>query len=185
MTFAARTDRRLTPRLLLLALTATSLLTTAGAADLPRRKPGLWEINSRMQGMPGIGAMQQCIDQHSDDLMQQQASKEKHNCSVLDVRTQGNKVTVHSVCQLQGTEATTDAVFVGTFDSAYKGEMQTRFKPPMNGVSESKATIDARWIGPCKPGQKAGDVIMPNMGGINLNEMMNDPRVQEMMKRQR
>ena len=35
-----------------------------------------------------------------------------------------------------------------------------------------------------KPGQKPGDVIMPGMGGVNINEMMKDPKIQEMMKRQ-
>ena len=49
-------------------------------------------------------------------------------------------------------------------------------------------TQEARWLGPCKPGQKPGDVIMPNMGGaggsINVNEMMKDPKIQEMMRQQ-
>ena len=49
----------------------------------------------------------------------------------------------------------------------------------------SAASLDARWVGPCKPGQKPGDVIMPNVGGMNINEMMKDPKIQEMMKRQK
>ena len=180
-----RCRRRSSVFLGLLALcTLPGTLQAASSAELPKRKPGLWELNTRMAGMPSMGAMQQCIDRSTDDLMQQQAKKEKHNCSVLEVKTQGNKATIHSVCKVQGSTATTDAVFVGTFDVAYKGDMHTRFSPPLEGMSEAKATIDARWIGPCKPGQKPGDVIMPNMGGMNINEMMNDPRIQEMLKQQ-
>lgn len=159
---------------------------TAGyAADLPKRKPGLWEINTRMAGMPAMGPIQQCIDQKTDDLLQQQARKEQPNCSVLEVRPSGNQVTVNSVCKIQGSTATTDAVFVGSFDSAYKGDMHTRFSPPLQGTSESKMSLEARWLGPCKPGQKPGDVIMPNAGTVNVNEMMKDPKIQELMKRQK
>ncbi|WP_442764215.1 hypothetical protein, partial [Malikia spinosa] len=41
-------------------------------------------------------------------------------------------------------------------------------------------------LGPCKPGQKHGDVVMPGMPGGNksLQDMMNDPRMRELMKRQ-
>ena len=178
------TNRR--PRsLLLFALLAASLVGSVQAAEMPKRKAGLWEINTRMDGMPAMGAIQQCIDQNTDDLMQQQARKEKQNCSVIDITPLGNKVTVHSVCKVQSSTATTDAVFIGSFDSSYKGDMHTRFSPPMHGTSETKMSFDARWIGPCKPGQKPGEVIMPNVGGVNINEMMKDPKVQEMMKRQK
>lgn len=180
-----RFDTRTPLSLLLLGLAAASLAGGALAADTPKRKSGLWEINSQMDGMPSMGAMQQCIDQKTDDLMQQQAKKQKPDCSVMDVKPQGNKVTMHSVCKFEGTTATTDAVFVGAFDSAYKGDMKTRYNPPMHGVSEAKMTMEAKWLGPCKPGQKPGDVIMPNMKGMNMNDMMKDPKFQEMMKRQK
>lgn len=180
-----RFDTRRPLSLLLLGLAAASLAGSALAADTPKRKSGLWEINSQMDGMPSMGAMQQCIDQKTDDLMQQQAMKQKPDCSVIDVKPQGNKVTLHSVCKFEGTTATTDAVFVGAFDSAYKGDMKTRYNPPMRGVSEAKMTMEAKWLGPCKPGQKPGGVIMPNMKGMNMNDMMKDPKFQEMMKRQK
>lgn len=171
--------------LFVLGLAATSLAGSALAADTPKRKSGLWEISTRMEGMPSMGAIQQCIDQNTDNLMQQQAQKNKPDCSVMDVKPQGNKMTMHSVCKFENTTATTDAVFTGTFDSAYKGTMHTRYSPPMHGMNESKMTMEAKWLGPCKAGQKPGDVIMPNMKGINMNEIMKDPKFQEMMKRQK
>jgi len=178
-------NKRNLPSLLLLGLIATSLAGVAQATDAPKRKSGLWEISTQMEGTPGMGPIQQCIDQNTDNLMQQRAKKDKTDCSVNDVKTQGNKVTVHSVCKFEATTATTDAVFTGAFDSAYKGDMNTRFSPPMHGMSESKMHMEAKWIGPCKPGQKPGDVIMPNMKGMNMNEMMKDPKFQEMMKKQK
>jgi len=167
--------------LLLLGLAAGGTL----AADAPKRKTGLWEIDSRMEGMPSMGAIQQCIDQNTDDLMQRRARKDKLDCSVMEVKPQGNKVIMHSVCKFEGTTATTDAEFIGAFDSAYKGAINTRYNPPMHGMNESKMTVAAKWLGPCKPGQKPGDVIMPSMKNMNINEMMKDPKFQEMMKRQK
>jgi hypothetical protein len=169
---------------LILALTAVTLAGSALAADMPKRKAGLWEINMRMEGVPSMGPMQQCIDQNTDNLMQQKAKENKQDCSVMDIKPSGNKVTIHAVCKMEGSTATTDGVFEGSFDSSYKGTIKSRFSPPMHGMSESNMTQEARWLGPCKPGQKPGDVIMPNMGSINLNEMMKDPKMQEMMRQQ-
>lgn len=171
-------------RALALGLVALSLAGGALAADMPKRKAGLWEINTQMAGMPSMGPMQQCIDQNTDNMLQQQAQKES-NCSVMDIKPQGNRVVVHSVCKIDGTTATTDGVFVGAFDSSYKSDMKIRYSPPLHGMSEASMSQEARWLGPCKPGQKPGDVIMPNMGKMNMNEMMNDPQVKEMMKRQK
>ena len=96
----------------------------------------------------------------------------------------GSKVTVHSVCKIEGSTATTDGVFEGAFDSSYKGSMKTRYNPPLQGMSESNMTQQARWLGPCKPGQKPGDVIMPKMGNMDINKMMKDPKFQKMMREQ-
>lgn len=169
--------------LLVFGLAAVSFAGSALAADMPKRKAGLWEIKMNMDGAPGMGPMQQCIDQNTDNMMQQQA-KGKADCSVMDVKPSGNKVTIHSVCKMEGTTATTDGVFEGSFESSYKGTMKTRFNPPMHGMSESNMMQEARWLGPCKAGQKPGDVIMPNMGAMNLNDMMKDPKMKEMMKKQ-
>lgn len=180
----AQNTLRNTLSLLILGLAAASLAGGALAADMPKRKSGLWEINMKMDGAPSMGSMQQCIDQNTDNLMQQKARDHKQDCSVMDIKPSGNKVAIHSVCKLEGSTATTDGVFEGAFDSSYKGTMKTRFSPPYHGMSESNMTQEARWLGPCKPGQKPGDVIMPNMGGMNINEMMKDPKMQEMMRKQ-
>ena len=167
-----------------LALLACILSTAADAADMPKRKPGLWEIQMRMDNAPSMGPVQQCIDRDTDNLVQQDARKQKNDCSVMDAKTSGNRVTVHSVCKMENSVATTDGVFEGNFETGYKGTLKTRYAPPYHGMSESNMTQEARWLGPCKPGQKPGDVIMPNMGGVNVQQMMNDPKMQEMMRRQ-
>jgi hypothetical protein len=159
---------RLTPFLL-----ALTLCTPAFAADMPARKPGLWEVKMTMAGMPQPMTSQQWIDAKADDLMQQQgAAQAKQQCSKNTMRREGDKIVVESVCKFDGTTATTTAVFTGDFSRAYHGEVNTTYAPPMQGMKSSKQVLDAKWLGACKPGQKPGDVIMPGMGTVNVQDMM-------------
>jgi hypothetical protein len=137
------------------------LATDALAADVPKRKPGLWEIKAHMEGIPDMGATLECVDQNTDNLTQQGANEEDSDCKTLDVKRSGDKVTIHSECKLnEATTISIDYLLQGSFDSAYKGIIKTQTKSS-NGTSETSMTLDARWLGPCKPGQKPGDVITP------------------------
>ena len=160
----------MTPVRLSLVFVAALFTLQAQAADAPKRKSGLWEMKMQMAGMPGHGPMQMCVDQASDTVMQERA-REKVNCPVMDVQQGIGKVTIHSVCKHEGTTVTTDAVITGDFNSSYRNDMVMRYDPPMQGMKEMKMTQDARWLGPCKAGQKPGDVIMPGMPA-NIQQMM-------------
>ena len=158
------------------------------SAEMPKRKAGLWEIHTRMEGVPSMGAIQQCIDEKTDSLMQQQVAKGKTDCSVMDVKRANGKVSIHSVCKAEGVTITSDADFEGSFDSAYKGTIKSQYDPPFNGMADMTIQSEARWVGPCKPGQKPGDVIMPQVDMTKsqkaLEEMMKNPKVKEMMEGQ-
>lgn len=174
------------------SLTVVSLLVlgsflagTSLAADAPKRKSGLWEMKIGIEGKPSPGPMQICVDQNTDNLLQDRARGEKPNCSVMVVNRSGGKVTVHSVCKHENTTVTSDVVITGDFESSYKSDIKMRYSPPQHGMSEMHMNQEAKWLGPCKPGQKPGIVTMPGMtgGGMNLQEMMKDPQMREMMKR--
>lgn len=167
-----------------LALPAAALAAGAATADMPLRKAGLWEIATRSDTMPGASiVIQQCIDQNTDKLLLQQAKDGKADCSVMELKRAGERVTLHAVCRVEGSTVSTDASYVGNFAAGYRGDMRSRYSPPLHGISETQMTQEARWLGPCQPGQKPGDVIMPNLGGMNLKELMQDPRVQEALQR--
>lgn len=178
------------PASLALILLPAAFPMLAHADDAPRRKSGLWEITmqieSKQSPLPGQGPIQMCIDQAIDNLARDQ-SPQKSDCQVTEVKRSGNQMNVRSVCKSGATTATTNAVISGDFDKQYRTEMVTTYSPPRNGVGTMKMTQDARWLGPCKPGQKPGDVIMAGMPPVNANnmqEMMKDPQFREMMKRQ-
>lgn len=176
-------------KMISIAIVALATLFTAqsNAADAPKRKSGLWEMKTQMAGMPpGIGGrpIQMCVDQASDNVMREKAQG-KVDCPVMEVNRGVGKVSIHSVCKQDGTTVTTDAVLTGDFESGYRNDMTIKYSPAQDGMSSMKMTQEARWLGPCKAGQKPGDVIMPGMPPINAGnaqEMMNNPQFREMMK---
>jgi hypothetical protein len=146
---------------LLLFCTSMSL---AFAQDAPRRKSGLWEVSMSSAQMPAPMVSRQCVDEKTDDFTRRpQQGPEK--CSKTNVRREGGNVIVESVCQIEGSTATSRGVFSGDFASAYKGEMTTKFAPPLHGMAETKMNFNARLTGPCAPGQKPGDVSIQGMPG--------------------
>lgn len=154
-------------------LAAVLTISSAFAFDAPKRKSGLWEMKMTDAKTPRAQTMQMCIDEKTDNLMAQQAGgMQQQQCTQSTVRKEGDKIISESVCNFGNTKSTTRAVFAGKFDSAYRVDAKTTYDPEMMGMKESSTTIEAKWTGPCKPGQKPGDMIMPGMGTMNMNEMM-------------
>jgi hypothetical protein len=143
-----------------------------GASDFPKRKSGLWEIKISNATGKGAQVMQQCIDEKTDDLTKNNmAATEKQSCSKNEMRREGDKWIAESICKFDGRTMKTRALFTGKFDSDYKADIKSSYEPPLHGMRESSAVIDAKWLGSCKPGQKPGDISMPGMPSINMNEM--------------
>lgn len=168
------------------SLIALSLLLAAGTAlaNGPARKSGLWEITNAMGGPHAMTTtMQQCVDQNTDKLTEQAGQKDaQQNCPKNDVKQSGGKVVVDSVCKFDGTTATTHAEFSGDFGSNYRGDIKTTYSPPMHGMKESQMTISAKWLGPCKPGMKPGDVVMQGMPGMPGGMKFNPADMQKQMR---
>lgn len=151
--------------------------TCALAQDAPRRKSGLWEISMTMPQMPAPMVSRQCVDQNTDDLGRQPSRGGPENCSKKSVRREGGSVIVESVCQIEGSTATSRGVFTGDFATSYKGDMTTRFVPPLQGSTESKMSFQARLTGPCAPGQKPGEIaVQGTPGGMDMQKMMDAAR---------
>jgi hypothetical protein len=150
----------------LVALAASS----ATAADMPARKPGLWEVKMNFENskIPGQ-SVQQCIDAATDGMMQASASNLGSQCAKRDIVKSGDTMTIDSVCTVAGKTATSHAVVTGSFDSAYTMTVASKSDvgPGIN------MTIAAKWLGPCQGDQKPGDLIMSNGIKMNLRDMAN------------
>jgi len=162
-------------------ITAAAFFTLACAAampamaiDYPARKPGLWEIQTG-DGTAAKGAsqtIQQCIDAASDKALRDMGQgMGKDTCSKQELRNEDGKLVIDSVCKIGSTTATSHAVMSGDFSSAYRMESKSTYSPPLMGRAEGSAVIEAKWIGPCKAGQKPGDMIMSNGMKMNVLEM--------------
>ena len=65
-------------------------------------------------------------------------------------------------------------VVTGDFNSAYVVKVNSKRSggPAAPGMpAETNMTIEAKWLGPCKPGQKAGDMILPGGQKINVLDL--------------
>ncbi|MCZ4304172.1 DUF3617 family protein [Zoogloeaceae bacterium G21618-S1] len=155
----------------LLALATAPALATN---DIPKRKPGLWEHAMQMDQLPGYTHRAQvCVGENLDDLARHEAAG---RCDKTHVVRVDDRVLIESVCQAEGSKVTTKGSFSGDFASRYAGQLTSTFQPPLNGMASTRMRMEAKWLGPCRPGQKVGDVILPDMpqgmGGIDINKMM-------------
>lgn len=135
------------------------LAANALSDEIPKRKPGLWEIKGTIEGMPDMGPVLECVDQNTDNILQQGKMEEEAECKAPIVKRSGDKITIHTECRLDDDMFTsTDYTLQGSFDSAYHGTAISQIKSPQD-TRKTTFTINARWTGPCKAGQKPGDVI--------------------------
>jgi Protein of unknown function (DUF3617) len=163
-------------RLLLVSLSAAGLLApiSAGAVELPVRKAGLWEMKVLNAGAPKPDmTMQQCTDESTDkDMSTSFSPMAKDICSKQDIQKTATGYVSDSVCGVAGMTIKSHAEINGDFNSAYTVKSTSHSEGGMAGAGrDSTTTIEAKWLGACKPDQKAGDIMMPGGMKINIKDM--------------
>jgi hypothetical protein len=141
----------------------------ASAEDLPQRKPGLWamKIAHNGSGLPEL-TMQHCTDGTTDKDMNNVVSPmAKQICSKQDLQKTTTGYVADSVCSMGGGTMTAHSEITGDFSSAYTVVTTSHTDSGPTNLRDLTTRIEAKWLGECKPGQKAGDIVMP--GGFKLN----------------
>ena len=158
----------------LFVLTLALLPLAAAAQEYPRLKPGSWELN-RTSDHPGPGGgmhMTLCIDEASQkEMWDMGVGAMKGFCSKADFHISGGKGTGDFVCDMGGTKMHTKSTLIMTGDTGYRTDMDTTFDPPLGGRASAHSTLEARYTGPCKAGQRPGDMTLPNGQTINMRDM--------------
>ncbi|QDW36740.1 DUF3617 family protein [Bradyrhizobium sp. KBS0727] len=153
-----------------LGLLALLPANAASAVELPVRKAGLWEMKVLHTGsaVPDM-TMQHCTDETTDKEMSTSFSPMgKEMCSRQDIQKTATGYVSDSVCGIAGMSITSHAEITGDFNSAYTVKSTSHSERGPAGVPrDSTTTIEAKWLGVCKPDQKAGDIMMP--GGMKMN----------------
>ena len=163
-------------RLIVLSLSVAGLLApiSAGAVELPVRKAGLWAMKVQSAGAPKPEmTMQQCTDETTDkDMATSFSPMAKEICSKQDIQKTATGYVSDSVCGVAGMSIKSHAEIVGDFNSAYTVKSTSHSEGGMAGTGRDSTTvIEAKWLGACKPDQKAGDIMMPGGMKINIKDM--------------
>jgi hypothetical protein len=142
----------------------------ARAVEMAVRKAGLWEMKIVRTGSPlPEMTMQHCTDETTDKEMSSTFSPmSKEICSKQEIQKTATGYVTDSVCTVGGTSMTSHSDITGDFNSAHTVKSTSHSERGPAGLPrDSTATIEAKWLGACKPDQKPGDIVMP--GGLKLN----------------
>jgi hypothetical protein len=141
----------------------------ARADELPTRKAGLWEMNMARNGSSSNTTIQQCTDEGSDkELVTTFSPMSKEICSKKDIQKTATGYVSDAVCGAAGVSITSHAEITGDFNSAYTIKTKSHTEGgPAAIQGDHETTVEAKWVGTCKPDQKPGDIIMP--GGLKMN----------------
>jgi uncharacterized protein DUF3617 len=155
------------------ALVAIAGAQAAGIEDLPKRKPGLWEMTMlSAEGKRGSMTGRVCIDAATDAALTSFGlGMASQMCSKRDIRVSGNIATIDMVCKVGESQQTSHSTITYTGNDSYRINMRAHFEPPFLGKSDSTMTQAARWTGACPADMKPGDLVMANGMKINLKDM--------------
>jgi Protein of unknown function (DUF3617) len=140
------------------------------AADLPARKPGLWEIKTTIDGRnPPTQVIKQCIDAATDQMTLSIAGPfSPAVCPKREVKPSGDTIMVDSTCTIGKTTANAHAVITGNLENAYT--MTVKSEGPGLPGGAMMMTIAGNRLGDCTAEQKPGDIIFGNGRTVNILE---------------
>ena len=127
----------------------------AAAEDVPRRKPGLWQITTIGAGS-GTNTVRACIGEDDKILTPEGAG----DCSEPSVTSGGSDTTIVDVVCLSGpTKETISGAFTGDFGTRYRAQVKMTFDPPPKGMPPHwGVTVDGKYLGPdCSSAETPGD----------------------------
>jgi hypothetical protein len=147
---------------------------SAFADDIPVLKSGLWELSRSTSQQPETKRLTtMCLDESVQAEMREFGlGVAKELCSKSDRRVEGNRLTIDAVCKLGVTTMTAHSVMTFSGNTSYHTEGSATYDPPMMNMSESKSSIDAKWVAECPPGQQPGDITLESGQKINIKSMI-------------
>lgn len=141
-------------------------------ARLPARKNGLWEVILRPEGPgPRTGqTVQQCTSAQAESVMLLSILRGQEHCSEVKVTRRaasaGGGYDIRTFCEVHDNPVRAQVALRGDLQSAYSGTFEVKFPAtPQNDTG--RVAFEGRWLGACKPGQRPGDMVLPN--GVTVN----------------
>jgi len=179
-------------KVLMVLVPVFSMCAQAATADtLPNYKAGLWESETKSQGLGGMSS-KFCLDGQSDDIALNQFLSNPHSkCAQPVVKGSGSRYTIDTQCSMMGSKVTTNTVLEGDFDAQYTATVTTSFDPPIPGAPTAPVVMAMKWVGPCPAGMNPGDMEMNGQrvtaeqvaqSAKQAQAMMDNPEFQKAME---
>ena len=147
---------------------------------LPARKSGLWEVTLRSD-TPGPRqgqTVQQCTSAEAERVMLMSIVPGQENCRETTVarRAKGAGYDMRTVCYVHDNRVEARMELTGDLQSAYAGRFSVKYsQTPLRDPGPT--AFEGRWLGACQPGQRPGDMVLPN--GITVNVVDDKKRSEE------
>lgn len=157
-------------------------------STLPARKTGLWEVTLRADDQvpkrPGQTAIrpqtvQQCTSAEAESTMLMSIVPGQGDCHEVKVqrgaKRTGGGYDISTVCYVHDNRADARVELRGDLQAEYRGTYEVKFaQTPMRNTG--RWLFEGRWLGACKPGQRPGDMVLPN--GVTVNVVDDQKRAQ-------
>lgn len=124
---------------------------SASASEFPVQKPGLWETTETGDNARHLSTCVGDAAAQAKTFAQIEAMQNK-NCSKHEMRKVGDKWIGDSVCNYYpvGTHIINHMVSTVS-ENATHTDLSTTYEP---SGKKGHETLDSKWVGPCKPGEK-------------------------------
>jgi hypothetical protein len=157
-------------------LALAACVSSAAAQEIPTRRAGLWEVTINHDGRNSPPqTMQQCTDAETDKLMNAfGGALSADMCTKQEVKKVGATLVISATCQVGPMKSTSQSVVSGDFTSNYTVKVTSKIEGLPAGAQDAAGgttTIQARWIGACKAGQRPGDIVMANGQTMNIRDL--------------
>ena len=156
--------------------------------SLPARKSGLWEVTLRSDDLvlkrPGQAAprpqtVQQCTSAEAESTMLLSILPGQEDCHEVKAqrraKSAGEGYDITTLCYVHGNRVDAQMELRGDLQAAYSGTYDVKYaQTPMHNTG--RRLFEGRWLGACKPGQRPGDMVLPN--GITVNVLDDNKRAE-------
>jgi hypothetical protein len=150
-------------------VSAGPLLAQAQAPQLPARKPGLWEVTVRGAGNPGAREQKvwQCTDRQAEPIMLLAVVPGQEHCHEARVKKIAQGHEVRTTCYVHDNRVDATVQLSGDLRAAYRGTFEVQYSKAVR-FNPGRTEFEGRWLGACKAGQQAGDMVLPNGATVNV-----------------
>jgi uncharacterized protein DUF3617 len=159
---------------LLVIVSFGALASPARADEYPKLKAGLWQMERASERASNqSNTMTVCLDDSvQKEIFSMGIGAMQGMCSKHDFSFSGGRGTGDFICDFGGSRMHSTSTMLMTGDTAYRTEIRTTYDPPFMGQTQTNTVLSARHVGACKPGQRAGDMVMPNGQTLNMRDVM-------------